>query len=64
MTGKGVTESSVEEAALAWLESTGWRVAHGPDISPDMPAAERRDDGEIALANGLPPELAISRLGF
>jgi type I restriction enzyme R subunit len=36
------TESTVEEAALAWLESTGWRVAHGPDIAPDVPAAERR----------------------
>ena len=34
------TESTVEEAALAWLESIGWQVAHGPDIAPDMPAAE------------------------
>ena len=34
------TESVVEQAALAWLESAGWRIAHGPDIAPDMPAAE------------------------
>ncbi len=27
------TESTIEEAALAWLEATGWQVAHGPDIS-------------------------------
>lgn len=28
-------ESTVEEAALGWLEAAGWRVAHGPDIAPD-----------------------------
>ncbi|MCP9469501.1 MAG: hypothetical protein NNA31_05810 [Nitrospira sp.] len=28
-----LTESTVEEAALTWLEATGWQVAHGPDIS-------------------------------
>ncbi|HEY7165606.1 MAG TPA: type I restriction endonuclease, partial [Candidatus Binatia bacterium] len=28
------TESVVEEAALAWLESLGYAVKHGPDISP------------------------------
>jgi len=37
------TESVVEEAALAWLESTGWPIADGPDIAPDKPAAERSD---------------------
>ncbi|MDI3259364.1 MAG: type I restriction endonuclease subunit R [Sinobacteraceae bacterium] len=47
------TESVVEEAALAWLEATGWQVAHGPDIAPDMPAAERRDYGEVVLARRL-----------
>jgi len=29
------TESTVEDAALAWLEGIGWRVAHGPDVAPD-----------------------------
>lgn len=29
-----LTESTVEEAALAWLKSTGWPVAHGADIVP------------------------------
>ena len=28
------TESVVEEAALAWLESLGWRVTRGPEIAP------------------------------
>ena len=31
------TESIVEDAALSWLETLGWRVAHGPDIAPDTP---------------------------
>lgn len=44
------TESVVEEAALAWLESTGWRIVPGPDIAPGMLAAERRDYGEGVLA--------------
>jgi len=51
MTERRFTESVVEQAALAWLERIGWHVAHGPDIAPDMPAAERRDDGDVALAN-------------
>ena len=44
------TESGVEAAALAWLEAVGWRVAHGPDISPNMPMAEWADYGEAVLA--------------
>ena len=52
------TESTVESAALAWLESIGWRIAHGPDIAPDMPAAERRDYGEVVLAQRLRDALA------
>ena len=52
------TESMVEEAALAWLEEVGWRVAHGPDIAPDMPAAERHEFGEVVLARRLRDALA------
>jgi type I restriction enzyme R subunit len=37
------TESVVEDAALAWLESLGYAVLHGPDIAVGMPAAERSD---------------------
>ncbi len=44
--------------ALVWLEVIGWRIAHGPDIAPDMPAAERRDYGEVALAQRLRDALA------
>jgi type I restriction enzyme R subunit len=52
------TESVVEQAALAWLESIGWRVAHGPEIAPDTPVAERRDHGEVVLAQRLRDALA------
>jgi type I restriction enzyme R subunit len=34
-------ESVVEDAALAWLKAIGWPIAHGPDIAPDQPRAER-----------------------
>jgi type I restriction enzyme R subunit len=58
MTKRGVMESVVEEAALAWLESVGWQIAHGPDIAPDMPAAERANYGEVVLAQRLRDALA------
>jgi len=35
------TESVVEDAALAWLESLGYVVLHGPEIAAGMPGAER-----------------------
>ena len=53
-----VTESTVEQATLAWLESLGWSVAHGPDIAPNMPGAERTDYGEVLLARRLRDALA------
>lgn len=53
-----LTESTVESAALAWLAATGWQVAHGPDIAPDTLAAERRDYGEVVLAQRLRDALA------
>jgi len=37
------TESVVEEAALAWLESLGYVVKHGPEIAPGELFAERSD---------------------
>jgi type I restriction enzyme R subunit len=52
------TESVVEQAALAWLEGIGWQVAHGPDIAPDMPAAERTDYSEVILVRRFRDALA------
>ena len=37
------TESVVEDAVLAWLESLGYAILHGPDIAIGEPAAERSD---------------------
>jgi type I restriction enzyme R subunit len=52
------TESVVEEAALAWLESIGWSVRHGAEIAPGEPAAERDDYGQVVLAQRLRDALA------
>ena len=52
------TESTVEDAALAWLESLGWSIAHGPDIAPDTPGAERGDYGAVVLEQRLRDTLA------
>src|SRR5690606_23100673 len=52
------TESIVEDAALSWLEAIGWRVAHGPDIAPDAPQAERRGYDEVLLAQRVRNALA------
>ena len=37
------TASVVGEAALAWLESLGYAVLHGPDIAVGMLGAKRSD---------------------
>lgn len=57
------TESTVEQAALAWLGSTGWAVAHGPDIAPKIHIAGRRDESEVEPANGRPPDLQSADTG-
>jgi type I restriction enzyme R subunit len=54
----GVTESTVEQAALAWLESAGWSVRHGPEIAPGEMAAERSDYGQVVLEQRLRDALA------
>ena len=41
MTVGRFTESVVEDAALAWLSSLGYKVLHGPDIAAGEPGAER-----------------------
>ena len=53
-----LTESDVEQAALEWLASLGWQVAHGPDIAPDTPNAERNDYGQVVLERRLRDALA------
>ena len=60
MSDRGVTESVVEQAALAWLESSGWIVANGPGIAPDTPGAERVKYREVVLEGRL--RVALARL--
>jgi hypothetical protein len=37
------TESVVEDAALAWLESLGYAVKHGPEIAPGEFSGQAED---------------------
>jgi type I restriction enzyme R subunit len=52
------TESLVEEAALAWLDSIGWTVRNGLEIAPGELAAERRDYTQVVLEARLRQALA------
>ena len=58
MSDPGVTESVVEQASLAWLESLGWTIVHGPDIAPETLAAERANYGQVILEQRLRDALA------
>jgi len=58
MTARGVTESVVEQAALAWLESAGWSVLNGADIAPGEATAERDDYAQVVLGGRLRDALA------
>ena len=53
-----IIEADVEQAGLAWLAGIGWRTAHGPDIAPDTPTAERADYGQVVLERRLRDALA------
>ena len=55
-----LTESHVEDAALAWLEELGYGVKAGPDIAPDSAAPERASYDTVVLAKRL--ERAVARL--
>ena len=55
-----ITESVVEEAALAWLESLGYTILFGPEIAPGEPQAERDDYGQVVLEGRL--RQALQRL--
>ena len=46
---ESIIEADVEQAALAWFESQGWRTTHGPDLIPD----ERADYGSVILEGHL-----------
>lgn len=52
------TESAVEDAALAWLQSLAWTIKHGLEIAPGEPFAERSDYGQVVLTQRLQDGLA------
>jgi type I restriction enzyme R subunit len=57
ITGR-LTESVVEEAALAWLAGTGWQIRSGAEIAPGEPGAERDDYGQVVLPQRVRDALA------
>ncbi len=48
-----LNESVVEEAALSWFFELGYAVAHGPQLAPGEPAAERNSFGDVVLVGRL-----------
>ena len=53
-----LTEAVVEDAALDWLKSLDWTIAHGPDIAPGTVTKERTDYGQVILEQRLRNALA------
>ena len=54
------TETTVEQAALAWLEHLGYQILFGPEIAPGEPLAERESYGQVVLEQRL--RQALQRL--
>jgi len=54
------TESIIEQAALAWLESLDYTILSGLEIAPGEPQAEREDYGQVVLERRL--RQALQRL--
>lgn len=52
--GERITESTVEEAALAWFEGLGYAVLNGPEIAPGELYSERASYADVVLV-GRPP---------
>jgi len=53
MISGALAESTVKSAALAWLESLGWEIEHGPDVAPGESFAERAAYSEVVLERRL-----------
>lgn len=58
MKSESLTESTVEQASLAWFESLGYAILHGPDIAPGELFSERQSYGDIVLVKRLTEALA------
>src|SRR5262245_15761955 len=53
MIDRGVTESIIEQAALAWLESLGYTIYYGHGKVPGELLFERADYSQVILADRL-----------
>lgn len=51
-------ESTVEEATLEWFDGLGYGIAHGPEIAPDAPDAERTSFEAVLLLERLQAAIA------
>ena len=58
MNHPGFSESVVEQATLAWLESVGWAIVGGAEIAPGEPGAERESYTQVILERRLRDALA------
>jgi len=54
------SESIIEQATLDWLKAIDWETVFGPDIAPDMLAAERENYEQVVLERRL--RQALQRL--
>jgi type I restriction enzyme R subunit len=50
---QAITESHVEDAALAWLQELGYGIKPGLDIAPDSPMSERPSYADVVLTERL-----------
>ena len=66
MSNRGVSESVIEQAALAWLEALGYSVMNGSNISVGEPYAERSDSNyrDVVLEGRLRQALVASQSGL
>ena len=60
MASQSVNECTVEEAALSWFKDLGYATAHGEQIAPGEPGAERQSYADVVLAGRM--REAVERL--
>jgi type I restriction enzyme R subunit len=53
-------EAQLEAVALDWFQGLGYAIAHGPNLAPGEPKAERTSFGDVVLVSRL--RAAIARL--
>lgn len=62
--GGAFAESTVEDAALAWLEAIGREVEHGREIAPEISPAEppiARTEPALRASSRTPPHVEARR---